>query len=83
MNRLKRLMRFVLLLTGAMLYLLALAYLYTRPEVRVLVYRIAPVPVLTGAEEAGCKQNQANITEEAVRQQLDKNQRRMRAGGQR
>ena len=81
MSRSKHIARAMLLMAGVMLYLFALAYLYSRPEVRVLVYRIAPVPALTGTEEAGCKQNQTKITEETVRRQLDKNQQRMRLGG--
>ncbi|GBC92942.1 hypothetical protein HRbin15_01425 [bacterium HR15] len=73
MRKAKRVMRSTLILAGAMLYLLACAYLYTRPEVRVLFPRIAPAPVGTATGEAGCQQQQANLNEQTLRQQLKRN----------
>lgn len=72
-NMLKRIGRFVLILGGAMLYLIALAYLYTRPEVRAFLPCIAPVPITADTGGAGCQQKQVNLSEQALREQLERN----------
>jgi hypothetical protein len=76
MTRLKGMARTGVIIAGAMLYLLSIAYLYSRPEVSVLRPGIAPVfDSHQGSAETGCHQNQTDLSEEAVKKRLQQNRR--------
>ena len=68
MNRFKPAVRAAIILIGAVLYLVAIAYLYSRPEVSVFGKSIAPL--FPTASETGCRQKQPHLSEEVVRKQV-------------
>jgi len=68
MSRFKPAVRAAIILIGAVLYLGAIAFLYSRPEVR--VFGTSTAPLFSTASETGCRQKQSHLSEEAVRKQV-------------
>jgi hypothetical protein len=75
MSSLKHAVRMVIVLIGAVLYLTAIAYLYSRPEVRVFGKSTASLftPASATASETGCSQQPTDLSEEAVRKRVQQN----------
>jgi thiol:disulfide interchange protein len=80
MRRAKRITRWVLMLVGAIAYLTALAYLYTRPEVGFRLQHRLSASLQADTNAEGCKQTQTNLSEEAVRQQIERNRQQVQQG---